>query len=88
MPAMQSNCAFTNVSNINVSNQWQNLGCRFVLLLYFTISKVAKKSTLRSCSYVPVPPYISLPIYNPISIPNISQPRIYTPCPPPPNLGL
>ena len=44
MPALQSNCGFTDVSNNNVLNQWQNLGCRMMLLLISTTSNVAKNT--------------------------------------------
>ena len=50
MPALQSNCIFTNVPNIIVSNQWQNLGCRLVLFLIFTTSNVFKKATISKVS--------------------------------------
>ena len=43
MPALQSNCGFTDVSNNNVLNQWKNLGCRMMLLLIFTTFNVEKK---------------------------------------------
>ena len=50
-------------------------------LYFYLLFHIYIQDTVKSCPYVP--PYISLPIYNPISIPNISHPRIYTPCPPP-----
>ena len=50
-------------------------------LYFYLLYHIYIQHTVKSCSYVP--PYISLPIYNPISIPNMSYPVYTLPALPP-----